>query len=240
MPETPLELYRKAYRLHYRENKLEDAARLYRSLTEDFPESHIAGYSAIQLEKIRAEDHGRHSGRNPVMFSGTIVVLLIVLVLGMLGVTVYFMSEIGELQTRMERSQALSIAIGDLATGQNKEAIRIFEQLKTEESSDPTPYFLASDLYRNQGQFDSARSELEAFLRVVPGDPAATAQIAQIDQAEQVHIRTVGFSVKEKEEEGKQPEKSPPPKREPVRKTQPVKRQAKPRLLVDPDSLTFF
>lgn len=240
MPETPLELYRKAYRLHYRENKLEDAARLYRSLTEDFPESHIAGYSAIQLEKIRAGDNVGLSERKPATFSGATVALLIILVLGMIGVAVYFMFEIGELQTRVERSQALSTAIGDLATGQNKDAIRILEQLKIEEPSDPTPYFLAADMYRNQGQFDSARSELEAYLSVVPGDPEATAQIAQIDQAEQVHLRTVGFSVKEKEEEGKQPEESPPPKRKPVQKTQPVKRQAKPRLLVDPDSLTFF
>ncbi len=239
MPETPLELYRKAYRLHYRENKPDDAARLYQSLIEDFPESHVAGYSAIQLEKIRVEEHGRHPRQKSAALNGTAVVLLIVVILGMIGVAVYFMFEIDALQSRIERSQALSTAIGGLATGQHAEAIRTLERLKNEKPSDPTPYILIAGVHKGRQQFDSARSELESFLRIVPGDPAATAQIARIDQAEQVHLRAVGFSVKEEQEAKEEPEKKQP-ERKPAPKAKPGNRQVKPKLLVDPDSLTFF
>jgi len=49
---TPLELYEKAYRLQYDENKVPEACRLYKVIIDEFPDSNECGYSVIQLEKL--------------------------------------------------------------------------------------------------------------------------------------------------------------------------------------------
>ncbi len=49
---SPLELYEKAYRLQYEENKIPEACRLYKVIIDEFPDSNECGYSVIQLEKI--------------------------------------------------------------------------------------------------------------------------------------------------------------------------------------------
>jgi hypothetical protein len=51
---TPLELYEKAYRLQYDENKVPEACRLYKVIIDEFPDSNECGYSVIQLEKLIA------------------------------------------------------------------------------------------------------------------------------------------------------------------------------------------
>jgi hypothetical protein len=51
---TPLELYEKAYRLQYDENKIPEACRLYKAIIDEFPDSNECGYAVIQLEKLIA------------------------------------------------------------------------------------------------------------------------------------------------------------------------------------------
>jgi chorismate mutase len=51
---SPLELYEKAYRLQYEENNIPEACRIYKALTDEFPDSNECGYAVVQLEKILA------------------------------------------------------------------------------------------------------------------------------------------------------------------------------------------
>jgi len=51
---SPLELYEKAYRLQYDENKIPEACRLYKVIIDEFPDSNECGYAVIQLEKLIA------------------------------------------------------------------------------------------------------------------------------------------------------------------------------------------
>jgi hypothetical protein len=51
---SPLELYEKAYRLQYEENKISEACRLYKAIIDEFPDSNECGYAVIQLEKLIA------------------------------------------------------------------------------------------------------------------------------------------------------------------------------------------
>ena len=54
MNNSPLELYQKAYKLHYKSNDIEAAYSLYEKIIEQFPEDNISAYASIQLQKIQS------------------------------------------------------------------------------------------------------------------------------------------------------------------------------------------
>jgi len=54
MENSPLQIYKKAYDLHYREKKLLEASTLYQEIMQKFPDTDVSVYSSLQLSKIRS------------------------------------------------------------------------------------------------------------------------------------------------------------------------------------------
>ncbi len=54
--DSALQLYKMAYQLHYEEENIKEACRLYRQIIKQFPDSNEAAYAVIQLEKIGANE----------------------------------------------------------------------------------------------------------------------------------------------------------------------------------------
>jgi hypothetical protein len=102
---TPLELYEKAYRLQYDENKISEACRLYKAIIDEFPDSNECGYAVIQLEKLIAgavsEKIVVSSRRNTVLA----VIALVVSVVSLGGV--FFL---GNYFTRTVNSRLSSVS----------------------------------------------------------------------------------------------------------------------------------
>jgi len=96
MENSPLELYDKAYRLHYVENNVVQAGQLYEALIKEFPESNECGYAVIQLQKIHAREVVdsiealRRKGHPLLLVS---VVLNIVTLLAVVAVAVLFLTD---------------------------------------------------------------------------------------------------------------------------------------------------
>lgn len=53
---SALQLYNSAYRLHYENNDIKEACRLYREIIRHFPDSNESAYAVVQLEKIGAQE----------------------------------------------------------------------------------------------------------------------------------------------------------------------------------------
>lgn len=53
---SALQMYNSAYRLHYENNDIKEACRLYREIIRHFPDSNESAYAVVQLEKIGAQE----------------------------------------------------------------------------------------------------------------------------------------------------------------------------------------
>jgi len=53
---SALQLYNSAYRMHYENNDIKEACRLYREIIRHFPDSNESAYAVVQLEKIGAQE----------------------------------------------------------------------------------------------------------------------------------------------------------------------------------------
>jgi hypothetical protein len=123
---SPLELYEKAYRLQYEQNKIPEACRLYKAIIDEFPDSPECGYSVIQLEKLISGAVSEKivvSSRNSTILAA---VALAVSVLSLVGVIVAGMRYDKAVKTGLSNVSAVShsIAVQEAAKADEEAAMK--------------------------------------------------------------------------------------------------------------------
>lgn len=240
---SPLELYQKAYNLHYKEQKTDQAIGLYEKLLRDHGESDAASYASVQLQTLHPHKHSASktpkvsTGPNPV-----VVVLLVINLLALASATVWLFVSLRLIENRQHEQAVLTRALGRITAGNDAEALELLDRLKALVPDDVTAYALASDIYRRNHKYTAARREYELFQRLNPSAPSTGAEISRINSEEDKWIA---------ESKKQQAQKLPQDivkeaerktiRRSPARRTRrPDGDEAKPKLLVDPSELQFF
>lgn len=164
MASSPLEIYEKAYRLHYDDNDVQRACDLYKQLISEFPDTAESAYAAIQLQKIDAEDLIRRLGkRKPAVVLMTVTLIFCVATLiafGILGLVFYQKTQI---ETR--KAALIAQAIGLMHLNRDVDALRFLQEAKGLETRDISPYALSADIYLRRGDVVNARAEYQAYNR---------------------------------------------------------------------------
>jgi tetratricopeptide (TPR) repeat protein len=248
MEQSPLELYQKAYLLHYKERKVNEAVDIYQRLIKDFPDSNVSAYAVIQLQKIRANQaskelkHGRSGLSLPILLLFGLQFLFIAAA----GSYYYYM--VKPSQTHSEYQSALSLSVGKMAVGKDGEALEILMKLKTAATNDIVPYALSAEIYQKRYDFERAKAEYAEFQRAYPSDPSVAVMLEQNAEEERAYLKKMlqvqADSVVSVLNEAKRPqgtdeelkaesEAAPKPFRS-------AEKRKKPKLLLHPDSVTFF
>jgi tetratricopeptide (TPR) repeat protein len=233
---SPLELYQKAYKLHYGEKKVDEACAIYQQLLRDHPDSDVAAYASVQMRSVQPEKKPTPSSPRPG--SGPHPVVAVLLVINLLAVTAAAVWQFVSLRTveeRLNEQAVLSRALGQITTGNDAEALKLLDRLKALMPQDITPFALAADVYRRNHKYTAARREYELYQRLNPDSPSLSSRIERIIREEDAwtakNKRRRARAVDEAER--KRVRRAP---RRPTRKPD----EGKPKLLVDPNELQFF
>ncbi|MBD3322171.1 MAG: tetratricopeptide repeat protein [Chitinivibrionales bacterium] len=245
MKNSPLELYEKAYRLHYIDNKLPEACRIYESLIKEFPESNECGYAVIQLQKIQSNVVSETSARLKQGTHPLVVVTLMLNLLVAIALVVLAGYYLNSKEQQLEYVSSLSRAIVKAQIGRDNEALALLSDLKINTQGDLTPYLLTADIYRANQMYDRAVEELDTIREYFPEATILEDEIMRIQNEASSRYRV---AEKASGIEGPPaPEDSPKP--QVSRSKRPVSRRRSssgrsgkkaPQLLVDEDSISFF
>ncbi len=182
MDSSPLELYARAYRLQYEEERADEATEIYEKIVREFPDSNECAYSVIQLQKLKANDIFDSLGRSkrsrasrPLILATLILNVLTILGIGVLA-TLYVRNS--NLDTRYV--SGLAQAIGKLYAGQEREALRELAQLKQLRRGDIGPFLLSARIYSKQGRYEKAMDEFVQFHSRYPSVPVPREEIAAL------------------------------------------------------------
>lgn len=244
MENSALELYQRAYDLHYKQKDLAGACRIYEKIIGDFADSDAAAYASIQLQKVKANEatlelaQSGKRGAGPV--ATTFIVINLVVLLGGAGAFALLLYRVN---SRLEKTSLLTQVLGKMYAGRDTEALQLLDEMKIRMRNDITPFALTADIYRKNHEYLKARKQYEAFHRLYPGSPIPEIEIARINREEDSYIKRTS----EKKNAGKLPQEivedrdkksvAQPKRRRPAR-GRPA--QQKPKLLVDPEEIEFF
>jgi tetratricopeptide (TPR) repeat protein len=186
--ESPLELYRRAFVFHMRENKVREAVELYRDICKRFPESEAAAYATIQLARIEADPSARRLSRRVtpgtiVLFSGLIISLVVCAVLSVL----WFATN-AELRHDKENNAQIARALGKMYQGADDAALEILRDLKVTARGNVAPYALSAEIFQAKNNYLKARREYEIFRRLYPNDATAIEELSTINSDEDAFI----------------------------------------------------
>ena len=247
---TPLKLYKQAYVLHYKEQKIAEACDLYEQLIKEFPGSDVSAYASIQLHKIHADDATRALARRSLPTLPIIIALganIVVLII----ICIFFAVQMNRINIEREKYSALSRALGKMYTGNDNDALDILRELKISFRNDITPFALSSEIYRKNRDYLRARKEYETYRRLYPDDPIPEMEIALINEEEDTHIKKKMSEkneekppipeevVKEEEKEAQKRAAARAAKRKRIKRRYPPKKK-RPKLLVPADSISYF
>ncbi|MBD3347081.1 MAG: tetratricopeptide repeat protein [Chitinivibrionales bacterium] len=187
--DTPLELYEKAYKLHYQEYKIAEACAIYRQLIEKFPDSRECGYAVIQLNKIESNKVAKRllqsSTVSPRISYAALIIGIVSLVIT-LSVLILFSVEFNNREkeiaesltvirssvdtTRQEINNALRIsrALGALVGGNDDHALEILRTVQSSGSPAIASYSIAADIYLQKKQYKKAIAEYENLRNIFP------------------------------------------------------------------------
>lgn len=193
---SPLELYEKAYRLQYDENRIPEACRLYKLIIDEFPDSNECGYAVIQLEKIIA---GTMSERINVTSRWNTVLAVIAIVVSIAAlVGVIFAGSIftKSANARISSLSLVSQALAKLQVGKDKEALEILDNAKSiAKNKDMTPYLLSADIFLMRQQYAKAMSEFDT-LKKLSGAESLAAQEMERAKAEENSAKKAAMAEK--------------------------------------------
>jgi hypothetical protein len=162
MADTPLELYEEAYRLHYHDKKISEAARIYETIIRDFPDSNECGYAFIQLQKVKANDISKMLKKGPASLYPMIIIAfvtsLIALTIGIIGTVFMFQ----QLRQEHHRSTIAMMALGKMYSGSNEFAYKLIDELKSKSPLDPLASSFSSDLFAQKRAAALAAKQLAA------------------------------------------------------------------------------
>jgi hypothetical protein len=176
MENSPLELYEKAYRLHYVEHQIEDACRVYDQIIKTFPDSNECGYAAIQLQRIVAQEASGAGG--PSSRKANALLLTISVVFNLItacGFAVVLILANQAWTSQRAYLTSLARASSLLALNRPADALSMLDSAKTFSGSDIIPYNISAQIYTALGDAEKARSELEAYKKRAPGAVATVA-----------------------------------------------------------------
>lgn len=166
MPNSPLEIYEKAYRLHYDEGDIPGACEVYKQIINEFPESNESGYAAIQLQKVYAsevaEGLDKRSGR-PSGLAIASFVLCIVLLMGV-GAASYLHYRL--LKTETRKQSKMIRALGLAHAGSDEDALRLLAEVKQLSGDDPAPFALSASIYAQRGDNARAKAEYDSYRKL--------------------------------------------------------------------------
>lgn len=173
MASSPLELYEKAYRFQYVENRIPVAVDLYKRLINEFPDANECGYAVIQLQKIKAQSvAASFSDTAPVPVenkTNPIIVICILLTVGSLLFSGYLHTSLSnETKRRKEHLSTAMNALGKIARNELKEALPLLDELKQIDPEAIAPYELSADIYRKQNKFSEAKNEYTTYFEKNP------------------------------------------------------------------------
>jgi TolA-binding protein len=233
--QSPLELYQTAYNLHYRQKKISSACLVYERIIRDFPQSDAAAYASVQLHKIQANETLRKLARGR-QSSAPLIALTIVnflLVAAGLAFGAYHFKRISD---AVNHQSIIARALGKMYAGQDDIALEMLNDLKILAQGDVTPYALAAEIHRGNNRFLQARKEFETFSRLYPDHDLPALELSLIDKEQDAYHKRLEA---EREAEQARIEQKPAPttRAKPRRRRTPPR---KPRLLIDPDSITYF
>jgi tetratricopeptide (TPR) repeat protein len=230
METTPLQLYKKAYDLHYRENNPEKARELYRKLIRDHADSDASFYASIQLSKIQSQaaalthiDATHDETSAPRASSGWLVIFLLIVNLLLTAVVIIgFALHVRSVTARNESISRMMACVGKLSVGRDETALEILNELKIALREDITPYAISADIYCKQHDYLKARKEYEAFDRLFPGNVLVRQGVKEVNKLEDRYIKktkriqAIQDSIKQAtliKEIKKEPETEPEPRR---------------------------
>lgn len=197
METTPLQLYKKAYDLHYRKNDVEQAQRLYTELVQGYSDSDASVYASIQLSKIQAGKPSKVQTdfipdavpRRRTSTGWPVIVLLIINLLLSTAIIVGFILHVQVINNRNESISKLMQSTGKLYVGRDEEALEILNELKIALREDITPYVISADIYCKKNDYMKARKEYEAFERLYPGNVFVRIGVKRVNKEEDRHIK---------------------------------------------------
>lgn len=152
MAHSPLELYEEAYRLQYHEKKIHEAVKVYEAVIREYPDSNECAYSVIQLQKVKAGDITKALKKTPSGVYSLFVIALIAsffaLLVGLVGVLLLFR----EIKTEHQRTTLAIAALSKMYCGDETNALKILDEIKSLSRNDALAFELSSDIYRQHDQ----------------------------------------------------------------------------------------
>lgn len=221
MENLPLQIYKKAYDLHYKEKKLLEAGNIYQEIIQKFPDTDVSVYASLQLSKIRSNSVSAGVSNRKASSGRFIWFLIIVNLVLTAGIIAGLVINIQMVNKRQKTISKISQTIGKLYAGKEEEALSILNELKITARNDITPFIISADIYLKKHDFNKARTEYKAFQSLYPGNPLVVVGIKRINKEETGYLenekreRKLKGAKLEEEEKKKKEEKTTPKYKEP-------------------------
>jgi len=237
MKNTPLQIYKKAFDLQYKENNTEEASSLYRELIRNFPDSDVSFYSSIQLSKMQSHAIPMDTSNKKTTRLWPVVTLLVINFILTAGMLFAFLTYYQREKKREGTTIKIVQALGKLYAGKDNDALSMLEGLKLSSRNDVTPFVLSAYIHVKNNNFKRAKMELEAYRSLYPADLFVKAEIDKIDKEEEMY--------RENTEKTRLVETAPPPveerKSEVIIKSAPKYREPEPSpKVIKKDEITYF
>jgi flagellar basal body-associated protein FliL len=244
MENTPLQLYKKAYELHYTKKKLKKAGHIYKELLSNFPDSEVSKYASIQLSKIITNNIDEDMPKNKATIGFILLISFLVINTVALGGTLFWLySHIQFSKSQNFIAMKTAQSISNIYAGNEEAALNILRELKYHTKDDITPYEISANIFLKQNQFKKARNEYESYKILYPDNIISTTKIDLINKEEIKFKDNLDFVKKAAESQPKIVKVNSP---KPV-KNKPVKKKIKNENeleieppVIDKDDVSYF
>jgi hypothetical protein len=183
---SPLELYEKAYRLHYDEGRIPEACRIYKAVVDQFPDSNECGYAVIQLEKILSQSVSERINVSSRWATVLAVISIVVSVCCLAAVVFISSASTKAVNARLASVSLMSQAASKLAAGKDRDALEILDNAKSAtQNRDISPYLLSADIYLKKQQYAKAMAEYSALRKIPGGETIAKEEMVKVKAEEE-------------------------------------------------------
>jgi tetratricopeptide (TPR) repeat protein len=187
---SPLELYEKAYRLHYDEGRIPEACRIYKAIVNEFPDSNECGYAVIQLEKILSQSVSERINVSSRWVGVLAVIAIIVSACCCAAVVFISATYVRNISARLSSVSLISQAIGKMSAGKDKDALDLLAEAKSAlQNKDFAPYLLSADIYMKKQQYGRAMAEYDTLRKLPGGETVAKEEMVKAKAEEENAMR---------------------------------------------------
>ena len=185
MENTPLQLYKKAYELHYKKKQLKEAGHIYKELMSNFPDYEVSNYASVQLSKIISNNIDNNILKKRATIGSILLFSLTIFNTVVLSVALFWLFTHIQL-SKNENIIAMKTAqsISNIYAGNEDVALNILKELKYLSKDDITPYEISANIFLKQNQFKKARNEYKSFQILYPDNKITNAKIELINKEE--------------------------------------------------------